>query len=416
MRLLVITFTYALIASALACSTKSNNDKSLPHLPPLGVPFSLQDEVVENLVNSAETEKLKAIITVGKTSLEWVSLVNSSRHADKKIIVNTPENINVAPMDNPKVYNADIVIKTYQKTMDSLDNSVRQILLNGNVHVDLPVSDVSFAKQMHSVQKVYYLASRWLMLSPHLKQLSQKRALDVRGLYFLSQTENLEQKLANESSLADSEKTKINEWLVQVCTNNFRDESECENELQSAIRSGKRSDFFKTYQPGATELMQSFFNIRRARNDIKHFISNGMEVFQLPFATGDARLVTYVQKNVEDEWRSSGWGVKLAVVEDSSPQTTHIEFEPGTTPHVDGAGGSRVVLDSNMPIDDYLSGLIIRHEFGHVLGFPDCYLEFYDEKNEVMVNYQIDLSNLMCSGKGKILPLHYRELQQAYGR
>ena len=44
----------------------------------------------------------------------------------------------------------------------------------------------------------------------------------------------------------------------------------------------------------------------------------------------------------------------------------------------------------------------IRHEFGHVLGFPNCYLEFYDNDTATMVSYQLDVTNLMCSRRPDI--------------
>jgi len=52
-------------------------------------------------------------------------------------------------------------------------------------------------------------------------------------------------------------------------------------------------------------------------------------------------------------------------------------FEPGVTPHVNGIGGRIITMDANAPLDDYDVSWTIRHEYGHVLGFPDCYVEFY---------------------------------------
>ncbi len=54
---------------------------------------------------------------------------------------------------------------------------------------------------------------------------------------------------------------------------------------------------------------------------------------------------------------------------------------------------------------------VIRHEYGHVLGFPDCYVEFYDSEAKAIINYQIDTTNLMCSRRGKLQEKHFLELQ-----
>ena len=90
-----------------------------------------------------------------------------------------------------------------------------------------------------------------------------------------------------------------------------------------------------------------------------------------------------------------------------------LEFEPGTTPHVNGAGDT-ITMDANQALNEYDSTWTIRHEFGHVLGFPDCYVEFYDEEAGLMINYQIDTSNLMCSRRGHLQDKHFQQLKKHY--
>jgi predicted Zn-dependent protease len=71
-------------------------------------------------------------------------------------------------------------------------------------------------------------------------------------------------------------------------------------------------------------------------------------------------------------------------------------------------------MNSNSSLDEYDVRWTIRHEYGHVLGLPDCYIEFYDRTEKVIINYQIDTTNLMCSRKGHLQPIHVAELQKAY--
>ena len=93
---------------------------------------------------------------------------------------------------------------------------------------------------------------------------------------------------------------------------------------------------------------------------------------------------------------------------------THVVFQAGATPHVNGIAGSEITMDGNRNMAEYSSRWTIRHEYGHVLGFPDCYVEFFDVGAGVMVNYQLDITNLMCSRKGKLQERHYLELRNAY--
>src|SRR5439155_5532825 len=96
------------------------------------------------------------------------------------------------------------------------------------------------------------------------------------------------------------------------------------------------------------------------------------------------------------------------------PTMTHIVWEAGATPHVESAPGSTITMDENSLLSEYDVQWTIRHEYGHVLGFPDCYHEFYDVEEEVFVSYQLDVTNLMCSRRGKLKETHYNELKKAY--
>jgi hypothetical protein len=71
-------------------------------------------------------------------------------------------------------------------------------------------------------------------------------------------------------------------------------------------------------------------------------------------------------------------------------------------------------MDSLYSIESNTSRWTIRHEYGHVLGFTDCYLEFYDTIEKAMVYYEIEVDNLMCSRSGRLKPIHQQLLQSAY--
>jgi hypothetical protein len=131
----------------------------------------------------------------------------------------------------------------------------------------------------------------------------------------------------------------------------------------------------------------------------------------------DTAVKSFLLDNIEDEWKKPGWNLKLQFQTSGSWMgMPEIKFEPGATPHVNGLGGNTITMDANSPLTEYGTRWTIRHEFGHVLGLPDCYIEFLDQEREVMVSYQIDLDNLMCSRRGKFNELHFEELKKAYFR
>jgi hypothetical protein len=75
-----------------------------------------------------------------------------------------------------------------------------------------------------------------------------------------------------------------------------------------------------------------------------------------------------------------------------------------------------ITMDSTSSMDEWDVQWTIRHEFGHSLGLPDCYVEFYDDNEQAMVNYQLDTTNLMCSRRGELQQIHVDELKKAYYR
>lgn len=68
-----------------------------------------------------------------------------------------------------------------------------------------------------------------------------------------------------------------------------------------------------------------------------------------------------------------------------------------------------VVHLSNIISESQLS-LVAPHEFGHYVGFPDCYVEFMNQKSEYVYFELPSKKNIMCSlNKGHVVPQYYRE-------
>jgi hypothetical protein len=65
--------------------------------------------------------------------------------------------------------------------------------------------------------------------------------------------------------------------------------------------------------------------------------------------------------------------------------------------HVKDEELKRIYLNSTL--DQENLKLVAAHEFGHVLGFPDCYFEFFDSSKFNLVYYEKEeyRDNIMCS-------------------
>lgn len=137
-------------------------------------------------------------------------------------------------------------------------------------------------------------------------------------------------------------------------------------------------------------------------------------VLHAPFLTPDQPSVqSWLKENVEDEWKGTDFQLQIDFKK-TTQDIPKIEFKEGVTAHVNGIAGNTITMEAEYPIETKDQKWTIRHEYGHVLGFEDCYLEFYDTNEKAMIYYEIDVDNLMCSRNGHLNSSHIEQLQKMY--
>jgi hypothetical protein len=263
------------------------------------------------------------------------------------------------------------------------------------------------------------MANRWRLMQPYLDQMASYATNDVRGYYFLSNMKDRDSVLKNYSQLPSTDRDQVTEWLLEMCGNSQNTRGYCEPELQNVVKAanGSALDFYQTFAETSRAMYDHFFKIPNfgVRSDIVWSRSKH-DIATIPFTDPQSAAYRMFMLNVEDEWKWESWHLKLNFVQDRSGRIPHLEFKAGVTPHVNAIGGNIITMDANTPLNDWENGWIIRHEFGHVLGFPDCYVEFYDTSKQAMINYQLDITNLMCSRMGNLKQTHYDEMKRVYLR
>lgn len=367
------------------------------------------------LSKDPEDAELERWIALGQRNLQWVDLVNQNRTPEAKISLSSPATQGGYPVSTPTIYNFSIIKEKWQILQALLPAPLKKVIFEGApLTIEIPVTDREFMEWLVQVDRAYQNAARYKIMKPWKEDMIKEASHDVRGYLRIKGDPLVDQKLNQWSSLPQNQKGQLSTDLSQICWNAGQSTQACESELAAAIKNQKLIELKNKYQPAANAHYDSYFKIPRTRTDVT-WTSANPNVFQIPFANPhNENVLNYLRFNIQDEWKWNGWQLQLNFVETNSEDTTHVVFVPGSTPHVNDLAGSEITMDANAPLSEYDVQWTIRHEYGHVLGFPDCYLEFYDTSIDAFVSYQLDVTNLMCSRRGHLNQSHFDELKRVY--
>lgn len=134
-------------------------------------------------------------------------------------------------------------------------------------------------------------------------------------------------------------------------------------------------------------------------------------VLTIPMDSSDSEAFELMSKAVEQYWNQDA-GVRIRLV----PSSGGIRMirRAGALAAADRIGGYRIQWDPTLDRVELVRSL--AHELGHLIGFADTYINFWDADAQGVVYYELDRTNLMSSHSGSILPLHGESIRRAYGK
>jgi hypothetical protein len=418
-----------LILSSLALSGctagKIEQPKKAAHVPLEATAGEIQNLMAQDpeLSKSPETiratQEVKDILEMGARNYQWLEMINAQRPEGSKLSFSNATSTRGIPIDEPDFYNAEIIQKKFESLRQELPPAMNAVLSGSEpVPSTLPaIEETEYLKFGLKVSKLYDLATRWVLMSNQIPYLKVAQAEDIRGYIFLKNLENVEEKLENFETLEPALQQQIREALVRLCLNNADwdeiDRTECVKEVAKAEGSDDLLKKYKHDVDAGESLYNSFFEVNTSLNgkNVKWTKANPKIMSFAFLQPTNAAIATYLKSNVEDEWKVPGWNLQIEFQTKKRKNIPQLEFVAGATAHADM---NKIIMDENEPISEYSSQWVIRHEFGHLLGFRDCYVEFYDEEAKAIVNYQLDITDIMCSGVGTVKPSHYERLKKAY--
>jgi len=167
------------------------------------------------------------------------------------------------------------------------------------------LSDDQFVEYGRRLLSTYQAVSRGLHQVPNFSSYQSRRIDDIRGFYFLSRIDDLEQKLGDWASLDNSTQVQWREWLIGECINSYASQVSCESELSKAISSSSVAAYHKKYLPGARSKYGSFFRLQNPRLRDVVWSGTRQNIVMSYFSEPTSQDVTsWLQKNIEEEWQS----------------------------------------------------------------------------------------------------------------
>jgi hypothetical protein len=359
---------------------------------------------------------LQNILDSGKRNMQWLEYINSFRDDAHKIHLTRVGEETGIPIDAPKKYSEQTVLTDFAKWRQEAPAQMVSVLTQAaNLTQNPSVSEAMYVEWARKLDHIYQTDARWILMQPAMSYLQDRKAADVRGTYFLERVPDLQSELANWAKLAPDRQVQFRDWLLSICYNSEGLSDSCAEDLKDAEQAGTLFTYFQNYQQAGKDRWNSFFQIPKNRQDVRWTAQDSAEM-KVPFLIpSSATILSFLRDNIEDEWKTALWNLRLDFQSAADPSSIpHMEFSPGVTPHVNKLAGNIITMDQNAPLDEWDVRWTIRHEFGHVLGFLDCYVEYYEPSEKVIVSYQLDVTNLMCSRQGRLQTQHFAALKKAY--
>ena len=151
---------------------------------------------------------------------------------------------------------------------------------------------------------------------------------------------------------------------------------------------------------GKTDFMY-FFEINKNENLETECALNekGELILTIPFYLTEKSQKNRVKELIQNIWSNKKIKIKLEYQVEYKENYLKIEFKNRFNSYVSKNQPLTIVMGTK---DDIFSrNKILVHEFGHILGFNDCYLEFYDVDTNELIYYELNTKNLMCSLSSK---------------
>lgn len=401
----------------------------------------------KTLLLDRENDSLEPILKVGARALAWKNHLrrlpprktgdSQSQRSSPALNLETQESAHSYGPENPEVFNPKILTLAFERALRNCHEMIRTTLLDFQ---NFPLLPDDFLVELHStlnqMDRLYALALRYRSLIQQKEKYIRASRWDFR--HFLQIGKDPQAWLNRTRpffQLTSIEKNELKALGVSLCQNATGESPQaCKAHMnRHLIHQENLELILETWRYGAQKNFDSLFVVsseRERRDLVFSELKSGLQI-SLPFLeVSDMHYKNLLVDAAHTYWKRPDPPIFLS-----------LRFQPGVQslpffswlpwlgklprltllPHAQtatlfrGRHNSEIILNSSIsPLDANLKWQV-AHELGHVLGFPDCYVEFYDTNREAFVQYSLEKSNIMCETGGQAQSSHFQNLKKFAG-
>lgn len=277
-------------------------------------------------------------------------------------------------------------------------------------------SNNSLASELQ--KRLYVLRIKFLRLQFNqcrVAELKQKAKSDPRS--FLELQYYCQKRGAKEECLKDEfqkgNRQNLKNLVLNICPQ-LQKKDECY--LLYEIYAGKKRLDELAHQMKSRYLVDVYSKFYKMQTKSSFYCEKNSEKISVFVPVKIAPHPEYKEQDIlgmiQKKWNTDKFEIVFVSSDSQQPHKSdpvNIQWSSQSVSFVMQENPKNVYLSQNLTKDE--ASLVIPHEFGHVLGFPDCYVEYINQNDELIYFELPSKENLMCSLKAqnKILDLYRDE-------
>ncbi len=228
--------------------------------------------------------------------------------------------------------------------------------------------------------------NRFSSMKCKLKELEKKRIYDIRPYQYFKDN-HIDSALKNESELKK---------LCQTIKSTYH----CQKEIKVFTKENRLKELLNSYMKSYKEdRLNKLFSLRDQYSKFKCVKNNEELILEIKIYNRGFRPYQFsaIIESIKSFWAKKNLSFNFIETSSEVDANLIIHAIKNGVSHVKDDDLKRVYLNDSLDLANLK--LVAAHEFGHVLGFPDCYFEFFDSSKYSLIYYEKEeyRDNIMCS-------------------